>query len=80
MVGTLTILEKFCNVKKWVGRPKKETVKTPVTRDRIIFVFVDSLSCRKRLNTYFEISRKYNFIKYFEKNLLTKCKVWSYKH
>ena len=33
----LTILGKFCNVKKWVGRSNKETVKNLVGRREYIF-------------------------------------------
>ena len=34
----LTILGKFCDVKKWVGRPNKETVKNLVGRREYMFI------------------------------------------
>ena len=40
----LTILGKFCDVKKWVGRPNKETVKNLVGRREYRFEIVQKSS------------------------------------
>ena len=46
----LTILGKFCNVKKWMGRPKEVTVKNMVGRREYILITYGKNSEDHRFN------------------------------